>query len=121
MDEHYAAMSEVVEAAPPAAEPTTAASDSFTCPSCGDTALIRKGGQPPIEPLSEVLRCTMCETRIAYGVPMPKVVVTPHPEDARFRQLVVTSTHKDQKGASVTLTFDRDYFAEIAHNMASIP
>ena len=56
--------------------------EAFTCPNCAYTA------QFDGVPASEVLECSECKTRIAYGVPMPEVVVTPHPTDSRFMQLI---------------------------------
>jgi hypothetical protein len=88
---------------------------TFTCPACGDTSAL--SGDAPVNPATEVIVCDECGTRIAFGIPVARVSVSAHPDDPRFRQLIL----KDHKGTSITVNLDRDLFQKIARKMASLP
>lgn len=86
----------------------------FVCPACGHTA-------PYGNPHADVLRCSECESRIAYGVPMPRVVVEPC-GDRRFVKLRFESWDKGVKAwrAVYEAVVDRGYGLAIWHNVQSI-
>ena len=91
-------------------EPTPEVADVvvpiFTCPACMHTS-----APPPGPPPSEsIIRCDICQARIAYGEAMPRIVIQPH-DDRRF--VVVRIGDVDHK-------WDRKYAHQVGLNIASI-
>jgi hypothetical protein len=105
-DAKVEASTDVGVSPPVIADPLTV---DLTCPGCGKVSPVNG------DPAKLLIRCS-CGARVAYGTLMPKVVVSPHPEDARF--CVVQTETKD--GQRVTITLDNDLWAQVAHNIASI-
>ena len=87
----------------------------FACPACGHVDTPPPGPHPK----ESVFRCDECRNRIAYGVAMPRIVVTPDEEDSRFVLLIFETM---QNGAKTTVMqrVDRQYGNSIALNLASI-
>lgn len=95
----------------------------FTCPACGHKSADIQGGEPGRQSLpaaKDIVRCDQCQARIAYGVAMPRIVVTPHPEDPRFVQVVVQDPRKDAAITQFTLTIDRQLGHGVGANLLSI-
>lgn len=114
--------SESPEAAPvqPIPEVLTGA---FTCPACGHQSADIRGGDAArqgVPPAKDIVKCGECGTRIAYGIVLPRVIVTPHPDDPRFVQIIFQDRRKDAKIGEASITVDRGYGAAIATNLASI-
>lgn len=88
-----------------------------TCPACGHVSA------PPKEPgpkaSESIIRCDECLTRIAYGVPMPRVVVSPDETDRRFVILTFQTVANGSK-TSVTHRVDKAYGLSIWMNVQSI-
>jgi len=103
------------QAAAMGAEPLRNPAETFTCPACGHEAPWPPG--PP--PRESIFRCDECRTRVAYGVAMPRVTVTPDETDPRFVLLVFETIHAGSK-AAVVHRVDRAYGANILHNLQSI-
>lgn len=86
----------------------------FTCPACQHTAPYRDARR-------EVVNCSECGSRIAFGVAMPRVFVEPC-DDRRFvsvRFQMWDAATKSWVSAFAT-TVDKDYGRAIWHNVDSI-
>lgn len=97
-----------------AVQPLVVGLAPFTCPACAHTS-------PYGNARGEVLRCSECTSRIAFGRAMPRVVVQPC-EDRRFVQITFSTwdeASNDWK-AAYTTTVDKDYGQAIWHNVQSI-
>lgn len=84
----------------------------MTCPACGHVADFEG------EPHREVLHCTECRARIAWGVLMPRVVVEPH-RDRRFAILRFCTVANGQS-AIVEHVLDKEFAFQVAKEIASI-
>jgi hypothetical protein len=85
---------------------------TMTCPACGDTKPCE------FEPHREVLNCTECGARIAYGILMPRVTVEPH-KDRRFVTVRVETIANGQR-ATVEHVLDKAFGFACAREIASI-
>jgi hypothetical protein len=86
----------------------------FVCPSCAHSA-------PCPGAMAGVVHCSECESRIAFGVPMPRVFVEPH-NDRRFVVMRFETWDKvDQswKPAYETVV-DQQFGLMVWHNVQSI-
>lgn len=84
----------------------------LTCPACGHQADFEG------EPHREILNCTECRSRIAYGVLMPRVVVEPH-KDKRFVIVRVETVANGQRSL-VEHVLDKQFGHAVAKDIASI-
>jgi hypothetical protein len=85
---------------------------AMTCPFCHDVSDFDG------EPQRQVLTCTECGARIAWGVLMPRVVVEPH-VDKRFI-VVRVQTVANGQAAIVQHVLDKEFAHQVAREIASI-
>lgn len=85
----------------------------FNCPACGDVSV------PEGKPGNEVLRCTVCNTILALGVPQPNVIVQPDATDQRFLLLTFETMIAGQK-TTATYKVVRGFAKAIGQNILSI-
>jgi transcription elongation factor Elf1 len=72
----------------------------FECPQCS------KVGTCEGDWKQKVVRCEDCGQRLAFGVPVMRMVVSPHPEDTRFIQFTFEGKIPG-KESTVTIAIDR--------------
>ena len=86
----------------------------FTCPACAHTS-------PYGNARGEILRCSECTSRIAFGQAMPRVIVQPS-NDRRF--VTLTFQHWSPETHDWVTAYeaqvDHDYGRAIWHNVQSI-
>ncbi len=87
---------------------------AFTCPACAHTA-------PYGNATGEVLRCSECTSRIAFGRAMPRVIVQPC-DDRRFVSIKFQSWSVEAHDwvTAHEAEVDKDYGQAIWHNVQSI-
>ena len=84
---------------------------SFTCPTCATTAELVAGEDgTTVNPSSEITRCDSCKTLLAYGTPMPRIVIEPATDD-RFVVMKV---------GDAIFVLEKTFAKAVGHNLTSI-
>lgn len=89
--------------------------DTLVCPTCDHKAPIAG------KPADQILLCSECGTRIAYGVAQPRVFVEPSPKFITLRLAgVAIRTKAGDRVELADLQIDRQYAKQIGLNILSV-
>jgi len=90
------------------------AKHSLKCPDCGHEDGVSD------DPRASIYTCDECKARIAFGVLMPRLIIEPHPEDARFIRVRVLHVVDGQRVEVVAVTIDRPLGGMLARELLSV-
>ena len=84
---------------------------NFLCPICATPeATPLDGAEPVFDPTAEIARCDTCKTILAYGTPMPRIVIEPASDDRFVLMRVSGAIH----------ILEKSFARALGHNLTSI-
>lgn len=90
-------------------------SEKFTCPVCGDVST-PKG----IDPKTCVSRCDICDSRLVYGEPAPRLVVEPSAFDNQAPAFVLKIQDPKTKSETISVKIDPQHAFLLAQSIISM-